>query len=153
MADAKLLQLTQAGNFRAKVAAVLSDVAGRGQVPKIAEALRTPARQRELVRKGFSKTLKSLHLAGKDGLARAADVVDAEVGWNAHKRFWLLLGSSCMAHEVGWGGLFGLNARQKEALKETILKLRRAGWPADDDLLSVRMGWDPCHCEARNKWN
>ncbi len=46
----------------------------------ILEVLRTPARQRELVAKGASKTMKSRHLPGSDGKSRAVDIAPMDGG-------------------------------------------------------------------------
>jgi len=51
----------------------------------VLETLRTVARQKELVRKGASKTMKSRHLAGPDGKSRAVDLgvfVGGSVRWD-----------------------------------------------------------------------
>ena len=50
----------------------------------VLEVLRTPARQKELVAKGASKTLRSRHLPGADGKSRAVDIAPldgAQVSW------------------------------------------------------------------------
>jgi hypothetical protein len=52
MSDPKLSELTQDGNLRAKVAAVLDDLDRLGESPKIFEAKRTIEQQREKVRLG-----------------------------------------------------------------------------------------------------
>jgi len=46
----------------------------------VLEVLRTAARQRELVAKGASKTMKSRHLAGSDGKSRAVDIAPLDGG-------------------------------------------------------------------------
>ena len=153
MSDPKLLELTNDGNFRGKVAAVLGDMVASGHDPKIFEAMRTVAQQREKVRLGYSKTMNSYHLKrGSDGLGKAADVADRKKGWNAPTRFWLMLASSAMAHGVGCGILFGLNDRQKLALAEAIKTLRAAGWPAKHEAYQVQTGWDTAHLQADDNW-
>jgi len=153
MNDAKLIELTTDGNFRAKVAACLTDLQAHGEDPKVFEAKRTVEQQREKVRLGYSKTMNSYHLKrGKDGGAKAADVADRTKGWNASKRFWLMLGSSALAHGVGWGGLFGLNRVQKQRLRTAILVLRSAGWPAGHSAYEVQVGWDGAHLQADVNW-
>lgn len=46
----------------------------------VLEVLRTPARQKELVAKGASKTLRSRHLPGADGKSRAVDIAPLDGG-------------------------------------------------------------------------
>lgn len=153
MTDPKLSELTTDGNFRAKVAACLADLEGHGEHPKIFEAKRTEAQQREKVRLGFSKTMNSFHLKrGSDSGARAADVADKNTGWNASKRFWLKLASAALAHGLGSGILFGLNGKQQRALMQAIERLRVANWPQSHPDYQVRTGWDPAHLEDRNRW-
>ena len=135
----RIMQLTARGNFRAKVEAVLRALEGHGWEPIVAEALRTEAQQRVKVNAGFSRTMRSKHLPGPDGLARAADIVLKGHGWNAPERFWRMLGSSALGHGLIWGGLFGLNRRMKAALIKSL---------ADKDWDSMaKRGWDPAHLE------
>lgn len=58
-----------------KRAAALSDIDFT-----VLEVLRTPARQRELVAKGASKTMRSRHLPGGDGKSRAVDIAPLDGG-------------------------------------------------------------------------
>lgn len=144
--DPKLHELTNDGNFQSKIAATLDVLEAKGEHPKIFEAKRTVEQQREKVRKGYSKTMNSYHLKrGKDGGALAADIADQKRGWNTSKRFWLLLGANCEARQISWGGLFGLNAKQKQAVKRTIDLLRSIGWPEEHESYQVQLGWDPAH--------
>ena len=46
----------------------------------VLEVLRTVARQKELVAKGASKTMKSRHLPGADGKSRAVDIAPLDGG-------------------------------------------------------------------------
>ena len=51
----------------------------------VLEVLRTPERQRELVKAGASKTMNSRHLPGKDGKSRAVDIapmLGGQVSWD-----------------------------------------------------------------------
>ena len=124
----KLSELTP--ELRRKVAAILLDLKGHGYEAKVASGLRTVAEQRVLVAQGRSKTLASKHLPGPDGLSRAADIVDAKLGWGASRAFWLLLGSSATAHGLRWGGTFGVDAPVVDIV---------AG--------DAEMGFDPAHVE------
>lgn len=93
--------------LRRKVLAILSDLRGHGENPKLACAWRSPEDQLALYRAGRSKVRFSFHNATKlDGTpcGLAADIVDAAKGWYATKRFWTLLGRSAKAHGLTWGG-------------------------------------------------
>lgn len=51
----------------------------------VLEVTRTLARQKELVAKGASKTMKSRHLPGADGFSRAVDIaplIGGKVSWD-----------------------------------------------------------------------
>lgn len=148
----KLQELTTDGNFRAKVEATLQTLAEKGERPKVFEAKRTEAQQREKVRKGYSKTMASYHLKrGGDGGGMACDIADAKKGWNGSKRFWLLLGANCLARGMSWGGLFGLDQSQREAVKSAIDRARKAGWPQSHAAYQVPIGWDPAHVSLGEK--
>ena len=117
----------------------MRDLEGHGWEPVIAEGLRSREQQRVKVKAGYSKTMRSKHLAGPDGLARAADIVLKHLGWKAPEKFWRMLGSSAMAHGLAWGGLFGL----PKSLRETLIREIKS---KDFDGPAKR-GWDPSHLE------
>jgi len=153
MSDPKLLELTASGNFRARVEKTLDSLKSHGEDPKIFEGMRTPAQQREKVLRGVSKTMRSYHLKrGPDKLGLAADIADRKKGWNASKRFWLILGANCQTRALGWGGLFGLSAKHKKGLLVAMARLRDAGWPEDHDAYEVPIGWDPAHVQLDSNW-
>jgi hypothetical protein len=153
MSDPKLAELTNDRQFRHKVAQVLVQLEARGESPRIYETKRTLAEQIEKVRKGYSKTIKSFHLKrGSDGGARAADIADAVTGWNARKRFWLIMAAASHSYGIGWGGCFGLNSSQKRAVLVAIDELREVGWPHDHPSYEVRIGWDPAHLQDSPTW-
>lgn len=77
----------------------------------VLEVLRTPGRQKELVAKGASKTMKSRHLAGADGKSRAVDIAPldgGQVSWAWPIYFKLAPIIKQAAKDVGvpieWGG-------------------------------------------------
>lgn len=91
-------------DFRAKVIAILKELAGKGWKPVVAEGLRTKAQQRIKVQKGYSKTMNSRHLTG-----HAADIIDRRYGWggpaaNLNFAFWNDLGAAARARGLTWGG-------------------------------------------------
>ena len=77
----------------------------------VLEVLRTPERQRQLVAKGASKTMKSRHLPSADGKSRACDIaplIDGAVSWDWPLYHRLAVVIKQAAVEVGvpieWGG-------------------------------------------------
>jgi len=77
----------------------------------VLEVLRTPERQRQLVAKGASKTMKSRHLPSADGKSRACDIapmIDGQVSWDwpLYNRLAPIIKQAAV--EVGvsieWGG-------------------------------------------------
>lgn len=153
MSHPKLSELTTDGAFAAKVGQVLAQLEARNETPRIFETKRTLAQQVKKVRAGYSRTLKSQHVdRGSDGGALAADIADSAKGWNASRRFWLIIGAACQSYGLGWGGLFGLNGRQKGALVAALNTLRAAGWPEDHEAYAVSIGWDPAHLQKRPNW-
>lgn len=148
----KFNQLTLRGNFRRKIEAIIISMALYGTPAKLADALRTPDQQLEKVRRKLSKTLKSNHLAGPDGLASAADVCHLTKGWDAPRRFWFLLGGQCEKRGLGWGGLFGLDDEQRVAVVEAIHALRDQHWPLKSGLYLTKFGWDAAHIELGSNW-
>lgn len=147
-----LEDLTADGGFRAKVAALVATLAAKGESAKVFEARRTEAQQAEKVRLGYSKTMASWHLKrGSDGGSLAADVADSSKGWNASRRFWLLVGANCQARGLSWGGLFGLSGARKAAVSAAIGRARKAGWPAKHEAYQVPIGWDPAHVSLGEK--
>ncbi|MDP3408208.1 peptidoglycan-binding protein [Bosea sp. (in: a-proteobacteria)] len=78
---------------------------------QITEGLRTLSRQRELVRKGASRTLKSRHIAAPNGLGHAIDVVamiGGRVSWEVPLYHRIADAFKRAAREMGvpleWGG-------------------------------------------------
>ncbi|MEP0879235.1 M15 family metallopeptidase [Funiculus sociatus GB2-M2] len=90
--------------FQQKVGRVLVKVRAKGWQPKVAEGRRTIAEQREKVRRGVSKTMRSKHLCGI-----AADIIDKRYGWggpaaNTNFKFWKDLGAAAKSEGLVWGG-------------------------------------------------
>lgn len=76
----------------------------------VTEGVRTPERQRKLVKKGASQTLNSLHLPQADGYAHAVDLAAwvGEVRWDwplYHKiADAMKLAASELGIPIEWGG-------------------------------------------------
>lgn len=128
--------------FRAKVEAVLADLESHGLRPLVATGYRSTAEQARKKAGGFSKVSFGLHncrnAAGQpDSLA--ADIVDADLGWNARRSFWLMLISAGVAHGLECGGFWGLKSIDRANIRAAIMSRR---W---DKVL--RMGWDVAHVQ------
>lgn len=72
----------------------------------VIEGLRTKERQAELMKQGFTRTLKSRHIIGQ-----AVDIVPLPVDWNNPKPFHLVAGAMKKAAaqlgvKITWGGDF-----------------------------------------------
>jgi hypothetical protein len=130
--------------IRPAVAAVLPDLENQGQRRVIDVGVwRSPAEQLEKFKHGFSKVKYGYHCATtKDGKpdSLAADIVDANKFWNASREFWLRLGASALAHNLGRGGFFGLPKNMKDTLRAE-LKHKNFNSPA-------KLGWDAAHVET-----
>jgi len=151
--EAKLHEITADFDFQLKVYKTLANMETHSEAPKIYETKRTVEQQREKVRKGYSKTMRSDHLKrGSDGGSWACDVADRAKGWNARKRFWFLLGANAQSRGMGWGGLFGLSRKQKANLIAAFDRLRKKGWPQADADYEVPVGWDVAHLSAKSNW-
>lgn len=58
----------------------------------VLEGVRSLNRQKELVRQGKSKTLKSKHLPDKNGKSRATDIIAYPIEWESWKRNYMFIG-------------------------------------------------------------
>lgn len=152
--DPKITEMTVDGGFRAKVQAVLEVLKAKGYPDAaIIEGMRTVAQQRDKVRKGYSKTMRSYHLKrGSDQKGLAADITPRSTLWNSPKRYWLMLGWLCYRHGLGWGGLFGISGKQKAKVLETMKLLSDDGWPMQSDHYQVQIGWDGAHVQKDVNW-
>jgi peptidoglycan LD-endopeptidase CwlK len=77
----------------------------------VLEVLRTLARQKELVAKGASKTMRSRHLPGADGKSRAVDIAPLDGGqiswsWPLYNRLAPIIKQAALEMNVPieWGG-------------------------------------------------
>lgn len=71
--------------------------------------VRTIEKQKELVAKGASKTLKSKHLIQKDGYGHAIDLAPYPIDWQDHLRFkdlsrLMKRAAKELGIEIEWGG-------------------------------------------------
>lgn len=75
----------------------------------VVETLRTPEQQAKNLKKGVSKTMKSLHLPDTTGKARAIDVAPYPINWKDTGKFKMLAGIILAASReedvhLRWGG-------------------------------------------------
>jgi hypothetical protein len=131
-------------SIRAQVKAVLTDLEALNQRPLIApEVWRSPALQLQKFKEGTSQLKWGFHCAttpaGKPA-SLAADIVDANKLWGASRAFWLKLGSRALAHNLGWGGLWGLPVNVRTGLREA---LKNKNWRSKS-----KLGWDVAHVET-----
>jgi len=80
----------------------------------ILEGVRSVERQKELVAKGMSKTMKSRHLPDSNGKSRAMDLSPHPIDWENKERFILFAGYVLgIAQQLGinlvWGGDWNKN--------------------------------------------
>ncbi len=142
----KLAEITECGNFRAKVQAVVASGNASGYRLIVHNALRTREQQEQLVSKGHSKTMRSKHLPGPDGLARAADIVDARFLWGAPRHVWVMIGRLALTQGCKWGGLYGLPRAMRKKLEAFLLDRTR---PFDPNEWRGKIGWDPAHIQMK----
>ncbi len=143
-------EVTDRGHFRAKVEAIIRNGRALGFSLIVQNALRTVEQQRTLVDRGYSRTMRSKHLGGSDGKARAVDIVDAESGWDAPTHVWVMIGRLALTQGCDWGGLWGLP--QKMRHKFEVFLLDRSV-PFDPTAWKGKIGWDPAHVQARGNAN
>jgi peptidoglycan LD-endopeptidase CwlK len=77
----------------------------------VLEGVRTLERQRQLVKQGASRTLRSRHIPGPDGLAKAVDIAPLLSGkvswdWPLYHRLAVIVKAAAAAENVPieWGG-------------------------------------------------
>lgn len=102
------------------------------------DGVRTMAEQKEFVRKGFSKTLKSRHLPQKDGLGYAVDLppyINGMARWEWDAIWPIAMAMSKAAKELDlrltWGGVW--DKKMHEYKSDTI-----AGLKAEVEAYKVR---------------
>lgn len=140
-------EITERGNFRQKVCMIVSHGRGHGYKLKVHNALRSVAEQKVKVADGVSKTKNSKHLAGRDGLARAADVIDERWGWKETPlHVWVMIGRLALTQGCEWGGLWGLPFSMRQKFEEFLLDRSK---PFDPKAWDGKIGWDPAHVEMR----
>jgi hypothetical protein len=107
--------------FRHALGLILGELRSLGWQPRIASGMRITAEQAEKVRHGYSKTMRSWHVASTVGMlpvsrasfvevnGNAADIVDSRYGWEGpaadkSSKFWRELGRVAKKYGCYWGG-------------------------------------------------
>jgi hypothetical protein len=128
--------------FRRKVGAILADLAGHGWRPRIQEAWRSPARQKQLLADGFTKVGWGMHNAAtEDGKpdSLAVDILDDDQPNHESTRFLLMLAASAKAHGCVTGIDWGLAQEDRDTIRSAIA--------SRDFDAKIEVGWDPCHVQ------
>ena len=128
--------------FRKKLAAILADLEGHGWRPRIQEAWRSPARQRQLLADGFTKVGWGMHNAAtEDGKpdSLAADILDDDQPNQESTCFLLMLAASAKAHGCVTGIDWGLAQEDRDTIRSAIA--------SRDFDAKIEVGWDPCHVQ------
>ena len=128
--------------FRTKAAAVLDDMEGHGWRPRIQEAWRSPARQKQLLADGFTKVRWGMHNATtEDGNpdALAVDILDDDQPNKESTKFLLMLAASAKAHECITGIAWGLSQEDQDTIRSAVA--------SRDFDTKIEVGWDPCHVQ------
>ena len=128
--------------FRKKVTAILTDMEGHCWRPRIQEAWRSPARQKQLLADGFTKVGWGMHNATtEDGKpdSLAADILDDDHPNQESTKFLLLLATSAKAHSCITGIAWGLAQEDRDTIRSAIA--------SQDFDAKIEVGWDPCHVQ------
>jgi hypothetical protein len=129
--------------FAKLVRAVITDMEAQGFRPRIQDAFRTEAQQREDFEKGTSHVLFSFHnVTGAGGRKEslAVDLLDDDHPLKPTRRYLFLLAEAARARGLQTGILFDLKtAAQRKAVNDAIA--------ARDFDSGVKIGFDPTHIE------
>jgi hypothetical protein len=128
--------------FRLRLKKVIKGLESRGLRPRIQDAWRSPADQKEAYDSGHSKLLYGFHnVTAKDGSpeALAVDLLDDDFPLNSRKSYLLQLaavaGKAGLITGIRWGVPRHLSAAIDAAIAAK-------NWDAN-----VKIGWDPTHVE------
>ncbi len=143
-------EVTDRGQFRAKIEAILRNGRSLGYTLIVNNALRSVEQQRALVARGHSRTVRSRHLGGSDGKASAVDIVDAEFGWDSPTHVWVMIGRLALTQGCDWGGLWGLPIKMRRKLEQFLID---RSVPFDPSAWKGTIGWDPAHVQTKKRAN
>lgn len=98
----------------------------------VTEGLRSVATQQANVKKGVSQTMRSKHLAQKDGFSHAVDLVPYPINWELAKFYPIVTAMRKAAKELGvkirWGGcwcLLNTDTRTPKQMVEEYTAMRK----------------------------
>lgn len=101
----------------------------------IVECLRTLERQKELLAKKLTQTLKSNHIKQQDGYGHAVDVAPFPLSWNLEKFYPIVEAVRASAKELGvkvrWGGCWKVlndtTKSPKDLVNEYVAERKKLG--------------------------
>ncbi len=128
--------------FRARVAALIQDLEGRGIRPRIQEAWRSPADQLAAFQSGHSKLKFGFHNVTGSGNAKealAVDLLDDDNPLSPSAAYLLQVASAAEAQ--------GLTTGIRWGLPTALVGAVNAALAAKDWQRPVKMGWDPTHVQ------
>ena len=128
--------------FRARIAAVITEMEKAGWRPRIQDAWRSPADQKIAFETGHSKPLYGFHnVTSKTGQAQAlaVDMLDDDSPLASRKTYLLQLAAAAQNAGLVSGIRWGLPAKLQAAIDAAI--------SAQDWKAAVKIGWDPTHLE------
>lgn len=137
-------------NFAQRIGFIIRDLEALAYRPRIQEAYRSPAKQKEAFNNGRSKLEFGFHnVTGLDGRPEslAVDLLDDDNPLNPSRHYLLHLAHIAGKYNCNTGILWGLPSSIQESL---ILEIQAVGEdvhrtrPIPENL---KIGWDPTHVE------
>lgn len=128
--------------FRARIAALIVDLEGRGFRPRIQEAWRSPADQLSAFESGHSKLKYGFHnVTGAGGTMEslAVDLLDDSKPLNPSPAYLLQLAAAAGGRRLVTGVRWGLPPALAAAIDDAI--------KAKEWTRAMKIGWDPTHVQ------
>ena len=138
--------------LRPSVRKILHGMKRRGWRPRIQQAWRSPAQQRQNLKKKTSKVAWSFHNAtdrtGKPE-ALAVDVIDDKKLYRPPKLFWFHLARLAQKNGMETGIAWGVKGKAKRLEIQKAIDFFIIVDPKVFAKLTknIRIGWDPGHCQ------
>jgi hypothetical protein len=129
--------------FRKRIKAVIQDLEAQGLRPRIQDAWRSPEDQLKAFNSGHSKLKYGFHnVTAKDGTkeALAVDMLDDDHPAKEGKEYLLHLAAAAEKQGLITGIRWGVPTQKLRDAIDTAIANK--DWKA-----SVKIGWDPTHCE------
>ena len=128
--------------FRKRIQAVIEDLEAQGLRPRIQDAWRSPEDQLKAFNSGHSKLKYGFHnVTGKNGTKEglAVDMLDDDHPAQEGKEYLLRLAAAAEGQGLVTGIRWGVPIKLVAAIDTAIAN---KDWNA-----SVKIGWDPTHCQ------